>query len=153
MSADFESSLDESLDTVTEPGLYPDGTWLLKGVAWMHRVVDSKFNDSGRQDLYTLIYSAIEPSEDVDSEAVEQGDYEGRRIFAPFYVGEPRDKLRLKNHLEMSGIDTSGRTFKEALDAGFRGSLVYGMLGRKTRENREGELIVENTVKDFARAA
>lgn len=151
--SDYESILDKSMDEATPPGNVPTGRWLLRGAAVSSKPAEWTNRQSGEKvsgEVISLGYDPHEPGEDVDPQAVEAGDYRGKRIWKRFYIeeGNRNDAYRFKQHLARHGIDTTGRSFGEALKS-FKGALVFGVVGLRTYE-RNGEQETDNDITEFA---
>lgn len=144
MSADYDLSLDRSADEIGEPKLYPDGTWLLRCVGVSFK------KDDDDHDVISFGYVAKTPGEDVDPQELEEAnnDYDGLRLWKKFTIETKRDQFDLLKHVQMHGVDTTGRSLKEAAKEA-KGFEIAGYIGRRSYQNRAGETKTDNTVKSF----
>ena len=144
MSSDYDTSVDRAADEVTEPKLYPVGTWRLRCVGTFFK------KDDDDHDVVNFIYVGKEPGEDVDPGELEEAgdDYDGNRLFKRFTIETKRDQFDLKKHIEMHGVETAGRSLREAAKEA-RGCEIAGYIGMRSYETRDGQTKTDNTVKSF----
>ena len=148
----FESILDKSLDEITAPANVPTGPWLVRGVGYSTKMQDDKDNPGNKLEVFSLGYEPVEAGADVDPEAIAKGDWQGKRLWHQRWVRDRNDSYRFKTFLALHGIDTSGRTVREALDSAFKGSVIHANVGLRSYE-KDGATVTDNTIKDFAAAA
>lgn len=141
----YEAILNRSSDEVTEPGLYPVGTWRLRCVG-----VSAKENDDGIT-VFNFSFIGVEPGEDVDPVELEQsGDsFDGARIWVKRYIETKRDEFDLIGFFQKLGADTTGKT-KKQLMAEVKGNEIMAYVGVRSYTNNAGELRTDNTAKNFA---
>ena len=151
MSSDYDLSLDRSADEVSEPKLYPDGTWKLRCVGTFFR------KDNDDHDVVNFIYIGKEPMTnedgdllDVDAGELEEAgnDYDGNRLFKKFTIETKRDQFDLKKHIAMHGVDVNNTHSLKELAKECRGYEIAGYLGRRSYESG-GVTKTDNTVKSF----
>lgn len=143
-NGDFESILDRSMDEVTEPKLYPTGTWRLRAVA------TSVKKDDNDRDVVMIALVGVEPQDDVDPDelAAAGGDFDGQRIWLRRTLETKADVFNLKRLIEQFGVETAGKSLREGIDE-VKGHEVMGYVGIRSYQS-QGETKIDNTVKQFA---
>lgn len=145
MSGDFESILDRSLDEVTEPKLYPTGTWRVRCVG-----VSAKKSEDGA-DQFQLAFIGVAPEQDVDEDelaAIPEGALDGQKIWVRRTIESNADAYNFKRMLEAFGVDTKGLSGKEAVQS-MKGREALGYVGLRTYTDSQGEAREDNTLKQF----
>jgi hypothetical protein len=144
-NGDFESLLDRSADEITEPKNYPVGTWRVRAVSNV-----SFKKDNNDRDVAMFAIVGVEPQEDVDPDALDEAgdDYEGVRLFVRRTLETKSDFFQLKKLLETFGVDTKGKTLKEA-GGDVKGNEALAYIGERTY-TKDNELHVINEAKQFS---
>lgn len=150
MSENYEDLLDRSFNEIPKPKTLPGGSWRLKGRN--ASILEPKEAGKSRQVMF--VYTATEPMEDVDDDALsalgEGYDYGLKPIFVRFWLQEGADYDNLRKHLAKHGIDVETDTpVKEILKEQFRGTEILATLDTRSFVNSVGDEQEENTASNF----
>lgn len=152
MSENYSDILNRSWDDIPEPKTLPVGTWLLRG----RNVAVFPPQEEGKSTRVAFFYEAAEPMEDVsqDELAALGSDYSFAEndIVKQFFINRSKDWHSVKKHLELHGIDLTGKTIPESFKE-FKGAEVYSYLGTKTFTNKSGETKLDNDPVTFESVA
>jgi hypothetical protein len=145
--SDYQDILNRSWGEMPESKNLPVGFWLL-------RAQNAVFKPGGENmnDRVLFFYTAVEPSDDVDEDAIaELGpdyDYTENDIVHTFWVEKARDWRNVEDHLALHGIDDKELTVAASLKA-VKGTSVMGYLDVRTFEDRAGNMRTENNITAF----
>lgn len=143
--ADFNALLNRSSEEAVRPVALPIGTWDCM-------ISDYKLGESAQKKtpFVEFIYNVMAPCEDVEPEALEGLDYNGKTLRDKFYLTEGAEfRLAdfLKNNFELVG------TYAEILPQ-TKGQAVKVSIGQRMGDPdpTTGEQKVYTEVKSYARA-
>lgn len=147
--SEYADILSQSWDNIPQPKLLPVGSWLLKG----RNASFQAAKDETKSNAVLFVYSAKEPMDDVDSDALSElgaeYDVAENKIFFRMYVDDAAAWDGVRNHLAKHGIDTAGKSIADSLKA-FKGTEVIAYLDQNTFVNAAGESVTSNNAKQFA---
>lgn len=141
--ADFDSMLNVDLDSVQRPKPLPQGNFKWK-------VLDYDFGESSNKGTPYVRYDLqfAEAGEDVDEDLLEEvPNYQQKTMSEYFYLSETT-MWRLKDFLQAAGVETQGRTIKEALDDAI-GAEVWAFIRVRSAQNSDAQF---NEISNFAEA-
>jgi len=143
--ADFNALLNRSSEEAARPVALPIGTWACV-------ISDYKLGESAQKKtpFVEFIFNVIAPGEDIESEALEGLDYNGKTLRDKFYLTETAE-FRLADFLK-NNFDLVG-TYAEILPA-TKGQAVNVNVGQRLGDPDPltGEQKVYTEVKSYARA-
>lgn len=156
MAGSFEDALNRSTDNIKEPAKAPSGPWILRMTGFYLRPTPKEDLDAD-PDLplgkVLFYHTPHEPLDGVDPEAVERGDWKGKRIISTRVIKEEGDDFKVLKLAAMHGINTEGRTLKQVLEA-CKGRFVRGTVSIYSYVSKQsGETVVENQISNFAPAS
>ena len=108
--ADLDSLLETSADSIEPPKALPAGTYVLQ-------IGQHSFGESSQKKTPYVEYSAVpvDHDEDVDTEELEEfQNWREKNLRLRFYLS-PAALFRVKQFLEIVGLDTSGKSLKELI--------------------------------------
>jgi len=147
-AADYDSILNTMMDEVEAPPLVPVGTWVLKAAFASFKEADNAEDP----DIVLFGYDPESAEEDVDPDEAATADT-GQRLWQRFQINKTSKKsdlFRIRQHIEKHGIDMSGRTLGQALDALNKSKpVVRALVGVRTYTNNIGQVVTTNTTKNF----
>lgn len=150
---DFDSILDRSADEIKEPSRAPNGPWVLRMTGFYIRKTPAEdLEDNPDLPLGKVMFyhTPHEPLDGVDPEAVEAGDWRGKRITTTRSVKEVGDDYKVLQLVKLHGVDTEGRTLREALNA-CKGRFIRGTVSQYSYDRRDtGETVTQNQIGNFA---
>ncbi len=148
--SDYEDILNRSWDEIPEPQLLPVGSWRLKnrGASFM----EAKSAD--QNDRVMFIYTAMEPLQDVDADAIaELGDYDigQNKLFFTIWIEGYNDWDAVRKHIAKHNIEvvpgeTPLETFKR-----MKGSEVISWLDQRSFVATSGDTVETNDPTQFAK--
>lgn len=148
MSSDFENIMNGSWDEIPEKKLLPKGSWLLE----VRSASGKESTEEGKSDQVIFVYTAKEPMDDVDAEALaELGsdyDFSANRLFVRFNVEDKADWDNVRKHIEKHGVSTKGMSVPDAFKA-LRKKQVVAYLTQESYVNKAGEEITDNRAQQF----
>lgn len=146
--ADYADILSRGWDEIPEVRALPCGSWLLRGKNASYQPPKS---ESGSPSVL-FVHAPVEPMENVDdAELNDLGkdyDYATNKVFSRFWIETGADWDVVRRFLKAHGIDLTGKSIEDGLKA-FKGAEVIANLDKRTYENSAGELVEENTAKNF----
>lgn len=152
LSGDFDSILDRSADEIKEPSRAPSGRWTVRCAGTYVRKTpeaDLEENPELPKGKVIFYHTPDTPHDGVDPEAVERGDWRGKRIQTMRNVREESDFANILKFVRMHGVDTDGRSVKECL-AAVKGRLIDATMSVNTYTRKsDGETVVDNQLGNF----
>ncbi len=146
--SDYEDILNQGRDQIPEPQLLPVGSWRLKNTGWS--IIEAK--DAGKNDCVLFIYSATEPMQDVDEEALAAlGDYDvaTNKIFFRIWLETYSDWDKVVKHIDKhNSVAVEGEKVKDMLNR-IKGSVVIAWLDQRSYE-KNGEMVDSNDPTNFS---
>lgn len=146
---DYESILDRSWDELPESKILPVGFWRLRGM----NAVFQKPRSENQNPSILFVYSATEPSDDVDADALEElgegYDWTQNRVYARFWIETAKDWDAVRKHLIKHGCDLTGRNVRDTLKNDFKGREIMSYLDVRSYEDSVGETVWDNDPKQF----
>jgi hypothetical protein len=143
--ADFNALLNRSSEDAARPVVLPVGTWDCM-------VSDYKLGESAQKKtpFVEFIFNVIAPGEDIEPEALEGLDYNGKTLRDTFYLTEGAE-FRLSDFLK-NNFDLTG-TYAEILPAA-KGQAVKVNIGQRMGDPdpATGEQKIYTEVKSYAKA-
>ena len=153
MSDSYEELLGRTRAETPDVEMLPVGSYRLKhrGAA---RFVAAK--ESDKNDCVMFVYNAMEPLEDVDTEALGAlGDYDitQNKLFFRIWIESESDWAAFWAHLDKHGIVLGPEaTRKEGMEA-VKGSEIIAWLEQRTFQNKAGDMVDSNDPTNFAAVA
>ncbi len=146
----YDDILDQSFDDLQDDKVLPVGRWVM-------RLRNAHFMEprgEGGNARILFFYHPVEPTDDVDSKALEalgEGyDWSENQIVFTSWIDGNRAWRDVFSHLRKhAGVDFDAGTIREVLKKGVKGSEVTAELGEETYENQFGELVLQNTASNF----
>lgn len=152
---DYQDIRKHALDSYEEPDNVPNGIWAIRTIAFKSK--EGEDDDGGEYTNYSFTYEPFEPTDDVDPEAVERGDWKGKLLSANMrvYWNDPsrvrRDAAALRRRVEAHGILIQGRTIDEIVESkALTGVVVLATVGTRSYKTRDGEERTDNSLSGFA---
>ncbi len=148
--ADYEDILNRSWDEIPEPQLLPVGSFRLKSRG--ATLIEAK--DATQNDRVMFIYSAMEPLQDVDADALaEMGDYDisQNRLFFTVWIESYADWDTVRKHIAKHSLaEVPGETPKETFNR-MKGSEVIAWLDQRSFVAKSGDTVETNDPTQFAK--
>lgn len=156
-TGDFESILERSADEIKEPGRPPTGPWVLRCVGTLLQKTsaeDLEADPSRPLGTVIFVHTPFEPLDGVDPDAVEEGSWRGAKIFTRRNIKGPGDDYNVLQLAKLHGVDTTGRSLKEVLEA-TRGRMVQGTVGldKPYTSKVTGEQVINSKISNFVAVA
>ena len=148
MSANFEELLSKNATEVKPDAPLPTGTWKLKGIG----ATKSAGTETQKPSI-SFGYTPVAPQDDVDPAEVADEAWMGRRLWKRFTVESEGDVANVVKHAAKHGIDLVGKSVGDVLESfGKVKPVIFAAVGIRNWTNKDGEIVTENTLKDFAAA-
>lgn len=149
----YDDILNRSWDNMPTAALLPVGSWVLTARNGVYLPPKDKTNAR-----VIFFYKAQEPMDDVDADALAEmgittGEYDLglNEIAYTIWIEGPRDWAKVKEHLELLNVDTSGGlTLKESFKA-VKGANVVAFLDQSSFKRRDGTPVDENKPTSFSK--
>ena len=149
----FEQMLHSPASQFKEPGRVPSGQWFLRCVG-AKATENDDYEPGGNKPMGSIMFTHIpdRPGENVDTGAVEGGEWRGKRLFTRVNINDASDFYKARLIIEGHGVSTEGdRSTPELLEL-VRGRAVQATVGLRTYKNRAGDTVIENTLTNFQAA-
>lgn len=151
MTDSYEDIADRSWDEIPEEKTLPGGSWLLRGRSASYKPA----KDDNSSPAILFIHTAKEPMDDVDDEELQAlgADYDigQNRIFTRFYLETGRDYKRVRDFLEVHGVEIDPKkSIKETLPA-FKGTQAIAVLTSRSFTRNDGTTAEENVASQFTK--
>jgi len=109
----FKDILNRNMDDVEAPKPVPVGTWTFK-MSLKLKAPKTEDDDGYVQGIFVPIGAKDDVSPD---EVAELGELENARVFQRFWLRDNRDEWKMKQLLVTAGVEVSGKTLAEAIQA------------------------------------
>lgn len=152
---DYNDILDRTWDDIPEPKLLPGGGWLVVGKTV--GLVKPKEDGQSLKVLFTL--KAKEPINVASEELDELGDYDItiNDLQYTVYVESAADWDKVRKFLGIFGVEMSGRIVNEdgklSFAKAFNGAEAVAEVGQRNYENKDGDVIWQNTLSKFQKVS
>lgn len=148
--ADYADILKQQWDNIPKVQVLPVGSYLLK----VRKATYQPASSEDKSPRVMFVYGVKEPMDDVDSSELkslgDNYDLSGNAVFANFFVSTKADWDKVRNHIAKHGVETSGSSIEESLEA-VKGAEVIAYLNQRTYKTNAGEDATDNNPTNFAK--
>lgn len=156
MSETYEDLLKSGWNELPDPKVLPEGSWLLKKTRGSYFKEDE---DRGLSARVSFEFKPVEPMDDVDAEEIDKlgPDYDigENRVEYTIFVERSADwKRKVLPFLAKLGVGVDpNEDPRETVKKRGNGNTIIAYLGTRTFTTRDGEVVEQNTAKQFRAVA